>query len=96
MPREPIPVLDRIRSRIAVVPETGCHVFEGALTAAHLEAVTQAENNRRAIKAVLRRRTHCRRGHAWTAKNTYVNPGDGARSCRACRAIRLQQKRTAA
>jgi hypothetical protein len=33
MPREPRPVLDRIRSRIHVDTDTGCHVFTGALTA---------------------------------------------------------------
>lgn len=27
----------------------------------------------------------CRRGHPWTAANTYRRPDDGRRECRACR-----------
>ena len=44
----------------------------------HLEAVTHAENNRRAAAA----RTTCRQGHEWTPENTYV--WNGTRFCRAC------------
>jgi len=40
---------------------------------AHLEAVTQAENNQRASRA----RTHCRRGHTWQSGQ--------AVTCRPCR-----------
>lgn len=49
----------------------------------HLEAVTQAENNRRAGA----RKTHCPRGHAYDEANTYCRPS-GARFCRACAALR--------
>ena len=46
----------------------------------HLEAVTTAENNRRAAE----RRSHCRAGHAWSEDNTYR--WNGKRFCRACNA----------
>lgn len=46
---------------------------------AHLEAVTQAENNRRAL------RTHCKHGHKFTPENTYSPPSrPNARWCREC------------
>lgn len=54
--------------------------------ASHLEAVTHAENMRRA------RRTHCRRGHPYDETNTYVGPERGRgieRCCRECRRLRL-------
>jgi hypothetical protein len=44
----------------------------------HLEPVTAAENNRRA-NAI---RTHCKRGHEFTPKNTYIY--HGRRKCRKC------------
>ena len=53
---------------------------------AHLEPVTQKENNRRA-KAVL---THCKRGHEFTPENTYYQ---GGRQCRQCLAIRKAAQR---
>lgn len=47
----------------------------------HLEAVTLAENIRRAAAAV----THCPRRHAYTQDNTYQSPrGTGGRRCRSC------------
>lgn len=49
---------------------------------AHLEPVTQAENRRRGLYGVLA--THCRRGHAMTADNTYAHPR-GQRVCLTCR-----------
>lgn len=45
---------------------------------AHLEPVTHAENRRRAAVAM----THCKRGHEFTAENTY--PYRGWRICRTC------------
>jgi len=45
----------------------------------HLEAVTRAENRRRQSE----RQTHCKRGHEFTAANTYR--WRNARHCRACR-----------
>jgi hypothetical protein len=47
----------------------------------HLEAVTTAENNRRAAE----RRTHCRNGHPWDERNTYWHK-EGKRNCRRCNA----------
>lgn len=62
----------------------------------HLEAVTDAENNRRRSE----RQTHCKRGHEYTAETTY-RKSDGSRSCRPCNAARdharhLARKRVAA
>lgn len=55
---------------------------------AHLEAVTHRENilrgEGRGAKAA--RRDHCLHGHPLSGENLYVNPGNGARQCRACRA----------
>jgi hypothetical protein len=47
----------------------------------HLEAVTQAENNRR----MHARKTHCPVGHPLFGDNLYVNPNSGHRICRTCR-----------
>ena len=47
----------------------------------HLEAVTTAENNRRAAE----RRTHCKNGHEWNEINTYWHK-EGKRNCRRCNA----------
>lgn len=47
----------------------------------HLEAVTTAENNRRAAE----RRTHCKNGHEWNEANTYWHK-EGKRNCRRCNA----------
>jgi hypothetical protein len=44
---------------------------------AHLEPVTQAENNRRA------RLTHCRRGHPYEGANVLLK-SDGRRECKSC------------
>jgi hypothetical protein len=59
---------------------------------AHLEAVTHAENVRRGAKA---QQTHCIRGHEFTERNTYIK-ANGTRSCRACNAKRIREKRQAA
>ena len=48
----------------------------------HLEPVTQAENLRRT------RRSHCKRGHEFTAENAYVRRDNGHRMCRKCQALR--------
>ncbi len=44
----------------------------------HLEAVTQGENNRRNT------RTHCRKGHMFTADNS-LTAGRISRTCKTCR-----------
>lgn len=53
---------------------------------AHLKIVTQKENILRGNSptAVNATKTHCKRGHAFTAGNTYTNP-KGSRVCKACR-----------
>lgn len=58
----------------------------GCVNPAHLEAVPPAENNRRSRSASSRnaQKTHCKHGHRFDASNTYINPGSGARACRAC------------
>lgn len=58
---------------------------------AHLEPVTQAENNHRAAE----RRIACRAGHPYTDESTYVHQKTGARACRVCRRNRLRRKREA-
>jgi hypothetical protein len=51
----------------------------------HLEAVTHRENVLRStgVAAVNAAKTHCNRGHEFTAENTGITPG-GDRRCRAC------------
>jgi hypothetical protein len=67
----------------------------------HLEPVTQAENGHRSVQT---RRTHCPKGHLYSAENTRRNK-NGTRSCRACaaqsaaaitRAYRARKKERAA
>lgn len=41
-------------------------------------------------------RTHCVNGHEFTEANTYLRPGRGGRSCRACWADRRAQRKAAA
>lgn len=52
---------------------------------AHLKAVPAAENVLRGSgpSAINARLTTCRRGHSFTAENTYIDPR-GRRSCRTC------------
>lgn len=54
-----------------------CHVRNCA-NPAHLEAVTHAENVRRAAARI----THCPQGHEYTDENTHVSRG--RRHCRTC------------
>ena len=52
---------------------------------AHLEAVTPGENVRRGLAGHKQRaRTHCPRGHDYSAVNTY-RASDGKRHCRICK-----------
>ena len=58
----------------------------------HLEAVSQAENNRRAGQRIQQTRTHCRLGHPYSEVDNL-----GRRFCRACRRagrarLRLQRQ----
>jgi hypothetical protein len=50
----------------------------------HLEPVTNKVNAERGIIA---QKTHCIRGHEFTARNTYIKP-NGTRCCRDCRNTR--------
>lgn len=64
--------IDHVRSK-------GC-LSHLCINPAHLEAVTQAENNRRTSLE------ECGRGHRMSGENLYVSP-QGIRWCRACRKI---------
>lgn len=48
----------------------------------HLEFVTPAVNRQRAI---VQRKTTCKRGHPWIAENIYLRPDTGRRQCLICR-----------
>jgi hypothetical protein len=54
----------------------------------HLEAVPQRTNVLRGVAppAVQAKQTHCKRGHAFTPENTYINKGK--RYCRICHGSR--------
>lgn len=58
--------------------------------AEHLEAVTQAENNRRAAE-VREPIAKCKNGHEFSEENTYYAPRQ--RVCRTCRRSRIQAHR---
>lgn len=52
---------------------------------AHLEAVTQRTNCLRGVgpTALNASKNHCKHGHEFTRRNTYINP-NGRRCCRKC------------
>lgn len=54
----------------------------------HLEAVTQAENQRRGFSpsAINGRKIECDHGHPFTPENTYISPR-GSRECRTCKKL---------
>lgn len=65
---------------------------------AHLEQVTFDENTRRGEAGINERvKTHCPRGHAYDAANTYASTtgGQRRRHCRTCgrRAVRMHRLR---
>ena len=54
----------------------------------HLYSGTQVDNTKDTVKAKTHfnaSKTHCPRGHEYTAENTYITPSTGHRSCRICR-----------
>lgn len=57
---------------------------------AHLEAVTVAENVRRAGVIYTANRPRCKHGHAFTPENTYRL--NGSRYCRKCKARRERER----
>jgi hypothetical protein len=85
---------------VGLIPD-GLHLdhlcrVRACVNPAHLEPVTQAENNRRsaspsALNAV---KTHCDHGHEFNAANT-ARAKDGSRVCRACKRIQNQRRRAA-
>ena len=62
----------------------------------HLEPVTSRENNLRGIgwAGVNAKKTHCLRGHEYTAQNTMWRK-NGCRYCRTCRRLRAKAGRRA-
>jgi len=60
----------------------------------HLEPVTCRENLLRGdtVNARAAATTHCPRGHAYTAANTYVSPS-GRRHCRTCEKARRRARK---
>lgn len=65
---------------------------------AHLEAVTQQENVRRALGSATR--THCTNGHELTDENSYIRKDrpetKGCRTCRAAQAAACYERKKAA
>jgi hypothetical protein len=57
----------------------------------HLEPVTNAENQRRAIPFRKPAPEYCPAGHLFTETNTYKRPG-GDRECRECQRIRARER----
>ena len=55
---------------------------------AHMEPVTSRTNVLRGESSMARkaRQTHCKRGHPFSAENTYASRGGQGRKCRTCRA----------
>jgi len=62
----------------------------------HLEPVTVTENIRRGTQGWnMRQRTHCPRGHAYDAANTWTSKA-GSRHCRTCIRERMRARRARA
>lgn len=57
----------------------------------HFELITLGENARRGNRYT--DATHCVNGHEFTEKNTYIQPGNGQRVCRRCKAERAKRYR---
>lgn len=73
----------------------------GCINPSHTEAVTAAVNVMRGMSFAPANaaKTHCKRGHEFTAENTGAADGKGRRFCRECRrlsGIRSNAKQTAA
>ncbi len=59
----------------------------------HLEQVIHQQNVLRGISfpAVNFQKTHCKNGHEFNEKNTYIHPTNGERHCRIC--IKMSQRK---
>ncbi|MGH7473451.1 MAG: HNH endonuclease signature motif containing protein [Candidatus Methylomirabilales bacterium] len=55
----------------------------GCVNPDHLEQVTHRENILRS--PLMKKRSHCLRGHELTEENTYVHQKTGHRACRKCK-----------
>lgn len=60
----------------------------------HLENMLRGDAGQKAAAANLAK-THCKRGHAYSGSNLYVNPS-GVRVCRACVALSMRKHRSSA
>lgn len=56
----------------------------------HLEPVTRKANLERGNSNPNERKTHCDKGHEFTADNTYAKP-DGTRECRECKKVAARE-----
>ena len=66
-----------------------CHTCDvrNCVNPAHLFLGTEKENARDMVakgRGSSQRKTHCPKGHEYTAGNTYLSPKTGKRNCRAC------------
>ncbi len=62
---------------------------------AHLEIGTPKQNVQDAADKLRHhnaRKTHCKRGHALEGDNLYIDPGQGARHCRACEKLGRERR----
>ncbi|MFF5422111.1 HNH endonuclease signature motif containing protein [Streptomyces sp. NPDC002409] len=64
----------------------------------HMEVVTNKVNILRGqtVTGANAAKAHCPEGHEYTPGNTYVNPGSGSRSCRACSQVERRKRTEAA
>jgi hypothetical protein len=59
------------------------HIFEGT----HKDNLEDSWAKGRRPLEFSSRQTHCKRGHEFTAENTYIIPSSGGRQCRACKTM---------
>jgi hypothetical protein len=60
------------------------HIIPGTISENTLDQVERGKHNHA-------RKTHCKHGHEFTVKNTWINKKTGNRMCRACNNIRQKQ-----
>lgn len=74
--------IDHVCHSVDLACPGGCCEHRICVNPAHLEPVTNRENDMRGRRTGTE--THCKRGHERTAENTYVTP-EGDRHCNDCR-----------